>query len=62
MQESLELGTMIGVDLPFVYAAGAATTTAASRETESITLENMAIYLMQNVGVDKRMIACGKDG
>jgi hypothetical protein len=36
---------MIGVDLPFVYTAGAATTTAANRETGSITLENMAIYL-----------------
>lgn len=52
---------MTGLDSSFLYAAGAATTTAANRENGSSTLESMTIDLKQNVSVDKRTIAC-KEG
>jgi hypothetical protein len=53
VQETLDLREMIGGAPSLLDGAGAATTTAANRETRSSTLENMTTDYKQNVSVNK---------
>lgn len=53
MQETLELRVMTGGAASLLDGAGAATTTAANRETRSSTLENMTTDYKKDESVNK---------